>query len=290
MPSMADIQKTSWALDPFGQMGDPKTMAATANIIGESEKATAMENAAIAGATGHIRGAEEARAGQETAADLTAAAHKYAADQGLLGQQSLAGAHVKAALINAASEKATGMGDYYRELSAKAKAERDLKQQGEWAGQGTKTFLGEHGTPPATGTGPNTMPTDTPWAPGLGAAHNKMQALIAGGTPPDQAYTAVQPDLHQTYYHPELVEKGLNLMNQSSIASGQGPIPDAVKDQMRSGTPAAMQSMYPWTRLAAKQPQRWGLTQTLSPAPALGPQNLTPGAGLTPPNTGVVAP
>ena len=265
MASMEQIQRTAWALNPFGEMGDKNTMAATANLIGQGEHATALENAAVAGATGHIRGAEEARGGQETAADLAAAAHKYAADQGLLGTKTQAAAHVEAAKIGN-----EGRANYYNALGEQTRqqtAEKALQQSLE-AGKGL--FMTEHGVPNASGV-PG-LPTN----PGLMAAHTKMQSLINQGKSPQDAYTAIQPDLAKHYYQPEHVDKAIGLMKQSGV-----PMTPEQETAFRSGTPSAMANLYPWTLKAAQTPQRGAVSRFLSPPTPIGQAAPNPAPDLS---------
>ena len=119
-------------------------------------------------------------------------------------------------------------------------------------------------------TGNFTLPTD----PALQGIHKKMDRLAMQGVSPEEAYKAVAPELHKHYYTPENLYGAIGLMEKQT---GQ-PVPPELRKQLMSGTPEAMEALYPFTRQAAQQPRGF-VARTLNPVPGrAATQPTTPAA------------
>ena len=174
---------------------------------------------------------------------------------------------------------------YYDAMAGKVKAETagveaTNRKTDLAANQATlrKQLEEEVGVPSADGKNLS-LPVD----PGFQAIHKKMDRLTMQGVSPEEAYKAVAPELHKHYYTPENLYGAINLMEKQT---GQ-PVPPELKKQLMSGTPEAMQALYPYTRQAAQQP-RGVVARTFNPAPAVGPAatQLTPPGGTVAPVQG----
>ena len=121
-----------------------------------------------------------------------------------------------------------------------------------------------------------------PVDPGFQAIHKKMDRLTMQGVSPEEAYKAVAPELHKHYYTPENLYGAISLMEKQT---GQ-PLPPELKQRLMSGTPEAMETLYPYTRQAAKEP-RGVVARTFSPAPAVGPAATQPTVPVAPASTPV---
>ena len=121
-----------------------------------------------------------------------------------------------------------------------------------------------------------------PVDPGFQAIHKKMDRLTMQGVSPEEAYKAVAPELHKFYYTPENLYGAISLMEKQT---GQ-PLPPELKQRLMSGTPEAMETLYPYTRQAAKEP-RGVVARTFRPAPAVGPAATQPTVPVAPASTPV---
>jgi hypothetical protein len=122
------------------------------------------------------------------------------------------------------------------------------------------------------------LPTD----PTIQGIHKKMDRLVMQGVSPDEAYKAVAPELHKHFYTPENLYGAIGLMEKQT---GR-PVPPELRQQLMSGTPEAMETLYPFTRKAAQQP-RGVINRIFAPAPAIN-QPSQPGVNLL--QTDIVAP
>ncbi len=108
--------------------------------------------------------------------------------------------------------------------------------------------------------------------PAVMALHQKVNRLVMQGVDPEEAYKTVAPELHKHYYTPENAYRAIQMMEEQKGS----PLSDVMKQKLLSGSPEAMETMFPYV-VAASRSQRGGVAKWLSPAPALG-ANLAPSA------------